>query len=331
MGEWNKLVIPIVGITVSIICLATILMPVINDSSTQLNITSFNNADVYNPTIFGKYYNNNTELIIDSSGAATVADVVITVNGAVVDIGDDFPTFTICSADNFAFRIDRSVETSYLASFYGIDLDGNVYYNTLITMGTIATINYSPSQNKIIFSYGSDTFTFKGDGFFTLTNDKNYYMFVSNNVDFRQLYMSKSLIDSNTGGVITERSVSIQIADDITISAYYLTNVNGSKIIVTNSETYTADDFTAELIFNGLNLVSGTTDVYTGGTPSYKVTYNDDETIQTTNLAIRSFIAVEVPGHLSETSQSNVLWAIPVMVILVILMAAASMIMRNRE
>lgn len=307
--EWNKLITPIVGITVSIICLATILMPVIDDTATishkyvnntDESIALFNKVKPADSIIFEWDYTKPTEAVI---------------NGTTVNLPD--PTdylygLSLITTQGLALRYYKSGIDYVVQSIGGGQPAG--YY----ALASVA------SSSNLRISIEDGTFTNLTDNRMYGLTGNTYYVYNTGDYVLKSSDQTVYLLgDSNT--IATGLSV---ISGDWVIMGWDSNRgIDIDPVVYYPTDGYTISD---------VNIVASNVDGYVNLSSITSLSYivTDSENNQTTVTYSYFIVPASVDAELSEhlpTGAANVLHAIPVMVVLVILMAAASMIMRNRE
>lgn len=299
--EWNKLIIPIVGITVSIICLATILMPVINDATATSD--TFTNEGYF-------YVDSVTS---DESITYLFENGALKINGETVPLptGSQYPDgLTIIYTEHICIRYDEG----YM-KVRGVANHNCFYLNVTATEGRITgTYQWTDGEPQPV----NWTYT----EFVGMANETTNRIMCKSQPQYMK---SDSYIETTglvrlpniTGYYVVH--ISGTIADGITVNFY---NQGSGAAIDTITASSIQTNTTAVAGYENLYKLNSITFTASDGTNSDNVTF----TIYTIPAAVTADRSMPLSN-----SEIGVLLAIPVMVILVILMAAASMIMRNRE
>lgn len=304
MEGWNKLVIPIVGITVSIICLATILVPVIDDA-TKTHTVFINNEGYY------------TMEEINPSESYTMSWVksnttVLVINGQSYNAYQAYGAAitSIIAADNWLLRYNSINSASGYLQYY----DGTNWLGDTNTKSM--TIEASGGQCTITHVSGSDNVTTK-------------------NVTYTLMY---AIAPNSTDDVMKKPTESPYVNAESQIYAMGITSginglvkIDGSIAGGLNIDVIGTDEESITNITIDSTAVSGYNNLYVINKITFDVTINGNTTNCTYSYFIVPYqITAELSNHL-DNGPISILLAIPIMVVLVILMAAASMIMRNRE
>lgn len=318
----SKLIGIIVSVAVSVIVIASIMIPAFDITGEQLKRTTYTNDLGF--VEFGQYYDSDATMIVDATGAATVADVTITVNDEVIGMRDSWNRHVIADSDNMVFEINTTSSTTTMSYLYGYD-SNDTYVTKSFLIDSVVTIDYDHDLKTITVESGEDTYTFDANYFFSVSN-KHDYGYINSSSTFPDVAVSSKSMDDKTAGILSIFSTNITTSEG-TLPIVIISDISGTRVIYDPS-SYTGT-VTGELSFNGLSLISGYSDIYSGGSPEFTVTY--DGTSTDTFTPARSFVMIEMEGHLSSTPQTSLLGVIPLIVIISVLIMVVSMVITRRE
>lgn len=309
-----KYMIPaIIGIVVVITVIATTLVPIVGDNSEQMRRTTMSSS--INFAEYGEYYDDDVTMVIDSTDASTVADTTVKVNDEVINLRSGWNRHVIVDSNNLMIEINTSTSSGAMMYIHGTDINDD-YISVTIALNSIATVSYDKTAGTIDVVSGDDTYSFNSDYFFAVSNN-HVYGYINTASSFPNVYVSNKSIEDKTAGILMTFGASITLEDDTTLSIIVISDLSGTRIL------YDPDDFsgemTAELYFDNLSLVDGTTDIYTGGTPKIKVTYGED--LSTVFTPARSFSLIEVEGHVTSTPTTQLIEVIPLLLIASVLLS----------
>lgn len=309
-----------IGATIGIIMLASVLIPVLSDGARAVTETTIYNTDYYQE--YGQYYENETTLVLDGSAATVASEAVVSVNGDTIHMRNGFNRHVIATSDYLTIEMNTSASGNMCYITF-IDIDDVFVFEQSVHTGAIVSLQYVPSEQSITLSYLGNTYTIHATYLFAVSTT-NQYVYLNNNAQFAAAYVSEELIESKTAGVVYQYTASVSTSGgDINVTL--LSDKHGTRLFYDPTQ-YTGE-ISVELVLNNIQLVDGTTDLYSSGTPSFVITTDDGEhTVEPT----RSWIKYEINGHVSENSITHVLWAIPVIMI-VALMIGFIAVNRNRD
>lgn len=305
-----NLKIPMVAITVtvSLIVIAAVLLPVLDDSSKTEDV--FYNDDYFFK--MDKLDSDSSHVISWSKGAASKLvidgeDYAVTWSGSPV----------IVACDNDLIRFQHSSANKYL-NFVGADSKGGVGASSDLS----ATITIA-------------------DGVITFERTSSGGSTTSVTTEFETAYC----IDPNGDYVLTSSGdVTKYILKDTDVFSLGYLTISGVWQNVFKSYGSIEDGFTSELVSSNLTEdpvvtsqdpqyteVNKYVDLYTINTIPFTYTYNDTESDAGLGRLIVPYeVHAELSNHLDNNSIS-ILAAIPVMIIIAVLVGVVAAVIRNRE
>lgn len=323
----ESLAAKVIALAIIVIMISSVAIPTILSAQEESTSETFSNKDVLDVSLSGSYYTKNVTATIDTTEAATLADAIITVNGSVVDLPDAWATTVFWSGDNVNCRINGSDATSTASDILisGITTDNTPYFNFGMKMGGVNTIVFDSSAKTITVSglAQSDSsevsLVFASERIFTIENKGKCGYASSANV-IKQAFISEDQMDgADTYGQLYQRNTSLTLGES-TVSVLLVSD--GIETQVYTTTDYSGDPLSATISYAGGSLVDGTTDVYKGVTATFTVT---DGTNTATLDAYRSFIPIEISGHVTSNEMSGLIGIIPILLIICAVMFAVRM------
>lgn len=320
----------LVSAILGVILLATVVAPIVSDGQTTVgNPITKSNGDLISYEEYGQYWDEDLVFTaVSPADATTAGDTVYSVNGEAVNMrGPTYNSHIILTSDNVILQAGTSGNTNYSFDIVYTDEDG--YHNQLVGLGKSATITYSKSAgtiNVLSEDYEIDS-TIPATYCFSVSNTPDYE-FVNNATTFPSFFITDKEINGRSGGVIDQYSASFTIGE-ATIPAAIISDIGGTRVVY--DHTLYEGELKAELVFEGLHIADGTTDIYTGGTPKFVITTESgDEVTPDEVTPSRSYIISEVTGHATSGSLYSMLGIIPIVVAIGIVLGIVSMAIVNR-
>lgn len=318
------------GIVVAILLATAVLIPIIDSTQATIGdeITKINESSNINRA---DYYDEDVTIVL--TGVANASDnsgTTITIN----DIEFENPNVgyvPLCVSDEFLifFNSKTNSRMGGLTYFNGsattsVNLSASHEY-TIVYSASDKTINMTntdlsdSSTTDMLTDYptGDSLFTWKTDGSYIQTSD------------FSNVFVKMDTIEDKTAGVFIIRQ-NIDI-DGVSTPIEGIAYKGGEVIIPPTSGDY---DISCNVNVTGLEIADGTTDIYTGGTPTFTISLTNTETsvVDTQTLTpTYSFVLEKATGHESGGTMYNLLGIIPILVIVGIFMGIIATIFIRRE
>lgn len=302
----NKLISAIVTLTAVIILVATFMVPVIADAQETANpITMTNTTESAFPT--GDYADE--DFTITVTATADEDGYVAYVNG----VGYAKPSTNIPMVifdGNIIYLSQTSARATELMKGTSFSYDAGE-----------VTITYTKSTNTLTYVGATANSTFTPESVFVWQQDGKYGGISAAN-GYSSVYTTQSNIENKTSGVYTAYgSMSISGA---TVSYTIISDKDGVTATFSNNEEYEVD-----LDFNNLEVVDGTYDILSGGTPSFVI--HVDDTTEVSVSPVKYYVLTEVEGHSSEGSIVNLLGVVPVLIIAATVVSAVALLRGKNE
>lgn len=324
-----KVISLVVGLTVGVLLMVGLVSPIVADGQTTAgDVIKKSNADLLTYNEFGQYWNEDLVFsAVSPSDATTAGDTTFSANGEVVNMrGPTYNTHMIMTSDNFSMNAGTSGSTNYAYSF--IYVKDGVYNSVVVGIGKSTTITYDHSAQtiNIVSDENNINETIPASYCFSISN-KQDYEYINNINSFPDLFITDKEINNKTGGIIDQYSASFTVGET-TFTATIISDIGGTRAYY--DHTVYAGELKVELVFDGLHIADGTTDIYTGGTPKFIVTTAGGEEITPNEVSpSRSYIIAEVSGHKDSGANYALLGAIPI-VAFIALIAFAAFAVRGR-
>ena len=318
----------IVGITVAVLVsltvLAGVLMPILDDGRSVITEKTFSNETV---TSYGSgdYYTDDVTIVLDPTGTTSMEDAVLTVNGANADYDKAWNGIRpVAVGDNFCVLFNTYSESNTVDALYFLKDTSDVWRNgqTNFSAGVV-TITYDSEAGTVNLKVGSSVdYTSNVTYFFGITGDDGKYQIITS-TSFPDMYMDQKSIDNSTGGMIAMWNKTVTV-NGTSYTIRVVSDKSGTHGIQIQGSTLTDAD--AELTFVNLDNVSGSTDIFTGGSPVFNISVAGETVTQTPSA---SYILKDVSGHV-ENAQSDLLGVIPILIIVAILLGVVALVIRSR-
>lgn len=336
--DQKTLIAGVITLTLSIILVGSILVPIVQDvQATAGAEVTYENGD--DTSLRGDYYNEDVTIVISSPTDATSnADTTLTINGDSYDLLASGSQRPLAYADGLRIAVNNASVTSTVGTIRAVNESTSEFISSSIAFGRTLTVTYTEDTGEVVTELAAtsdlttvlSTYTFTTQSFFAWDTDGDYvYTAVD---DFDDVYVTESLMESKTAGVFWYMNTTGVTVGDETIPYDVFVSVDGENIRPTSTTTYTLG---ASISVDGLSVVDGTTDIYSGGTPVLTVTFTETdtgtvaETLEVTPT--ESFVYSEAVGHESSGAAYSLYGVIPVIVIIAIVMMAAGMIYSKRD
>lgn len=184
----------------------------------------------------------------------------------------------------------------------------------------MTTITYNATAHTLTYSSGED-YTFTVPATFVLVWDKDGgYGELLNDSSYAGVVFSKSDFDKKTEGVY-------DWAGSITLGG---TTVNALLAASKQGVTMSTDqevDWTVTITYPGMALVDGTTDLYSGATPTFVVSDGENST---SLVSQKGYMAFDADGHKTGGPNSALIGVIPLVAIICLVVFAAGAIYNRR-
>ena len=334
----NKFIGLVIGLVIGVLLIGTLMAPVIDDiQKTSGDKITKTNESLINDR--ADYYDEDVTVVISSPTTATTgADVTLTINNYSVSTANHPLTVPIFMSDSVYLQINSSGSAAS-AGIYRINQTGLSPTNGNFNFGHEYTISFDYSDktmsmvDKNLTNETSSTvvsdipvsffFSIKENGKYLLTRET-----ASGGVTaFKEMFVNMAAIDDHTLGVFRD-SNSVTVGET-SVSYVAVASKNGISVIVNN----TGYSGVGEVTVSGLDVASGTTDIYTGGTPSLTVTITNDETGDSASKTITpeaSWCLAEASGHATSGAAYSLYGVFVVLFIVAVLMFAVSYVI-NRD
>lgn len=280
-------------------------------------------------------------ILVPTVGTAlvTAGDEVTYYNGGDSPLRMDYyeEDFTMTYADDTITLGDYSLErdtTDYRVMYweYGrIVLNNSSSATDLIiydyrTAGTTSityacTIEYDVSESTITVVKTSDSSTvttITAETVMAIKEDGDYAFIASTSMS--GVYYTQEAAENGTLGFLDTYTT----YDDTTLEV--VANIDGVSVYGLPDGT----EYTASVEVVGGTLVDGTTDVYTGGTPTFTIVIGED-TITEATYRFGQAALYEISGHEASGAAYSLYAAIPIIVIAGIVIASIGMIGIRRD
>lgn len=316
----------VITLSVVIISVAAIMMPVINDvkETAGAEVTYSNVPDSYEFPYYAYYTEDMTIVLQNGDSDTTNANLAITVNDESVTMPSSWNAIHLIVSDSIVIDLTRSGGTAAGQAYYFVD---DVYTNTALGLGT-NTIEYDASEKTLtLTTAASETVTVTvTEAVGPTAGTSGFVTFTSNN--YSDAYVTQAGMDDGSIGIY-EYNGTVTVGDN---SVYVLAvtqdgDVAYKVVPVDSTNTLT---YTVSLVVTGLELVDGTTDIYTGGTPGFVIT-DSDGTESSTLTPIKSLVIDEVTGHEASGAAYSLYGAIPALVLVSLIVAATGLITINKR
>lgn len=300
----NKIIGLVITALVSVIVLAAVLIPVINDATTTED--KFTNEGVF---YMGKFTPDD-EYTLTFTGTGGV----LTVNGEQVPtVNASSRFYSVISSDNFSARY------GYSSNIYFLQLVGKDTSNNTFADGGVATTITISDGNLSISSTKSDNTT------------------ISKTVAFTEMY---AIVPSEDDAIMKQASSDVYIKGDSEIYATGLTQVTAWSNMFHFEGTYddgitisspNLPDATYDNIKWNIEPVDGYIDLYKLTSIEFDIT-NNGTTVHATYsyFGVPSEVTAERSQHLSP-AEIEILDILPVFIIIAVLIAAVAVVAFRRE
>ena len=308
----TKLIPLIITLVVGIILAGSLLIPVINDAKTTIGDATIINNENITPT--ADYTQN--DLIMTVTPADDAEGYAVYIN----DVGYAKPSTTKVGLISDRLFVNISSTSGRSAEIRYWDETNLTEVSTNVTADL--TITYTHANHELVYESGTTTFTYEDVLFIFVWDENGQYGEVTNNTAYPNKVFRMESINDNSWGVF-DYAANFTLGEEthrgmITMSKYGL-----------NSYFEGSPEWTVSFEYGTPTLKEGTTDLYTGLQPYFRVTDADGNT--QTYEPYRAFILNEAKGHESAGAAYSLLGAIPIMVIIGLVLAATAALVTKRN
>lgn len=311
----KRIVMLVVGASVMVLIFSAILVPIIGDANESLTAKTYTNTgfmDMDKMSYLETDYKITYSVDTNGHNIATIefGNSTATIDGANYNFDPRIMLF-----DEGRIGITHtinSVSTGYVDMFEAS--------NSTVSMKNGGTVEYDHSANTItvINQPDAEPVTYSANHVIACVENGTYVQVNSN--EFSQKYFTESLAESGKLGYFWG-SISYNN------KTYHIT-VSEGEIYSVQLDADEIDWTGTVSIVGSPTLVSGTTDIYTGGAPSVVITINDtDYTASVTYSAILK----EIPGHTTDTPLVSMLNVLPIVAMIGIILAVVGVAIIGRN
>ena len=262
----NKLIPIVITLVVGIILAGSVLMPVLSDAQKNAGASvTKTNSEPY--TEYGEYYTEGFTMVIDNPTTATnIKTTTVTVNDESITTRDSWSRHVILSSNNLIVEIDTSTSNTNLLYATYQNTDGFVF-NQEIAYHNAVTITYDKAAGTITVSDTAESIdiTVSASYCFALSNNKEYLFYNTAN-QIAGANFSEKDITNKVDGVISVFALNLKVNGGDDMFTWVISDKSGTRVFY-DPAAYEGV-ITATLDYVGAHLVAGTTDIYTGGTPT---------------------------------------------------------------
>lgn len=325
--ESKNILILMMGVLVSAVILAgfvpmfTAVQENAGESITKTNVSNY--------TEYGEYYSDNFVIVIDNPVSATsIKTSTFTVDGESLSMRESWSRHVILSSDNLVIEIDTSTSNTNLLYLTYTDNDGFVF-NKEVPYHNVVTITYDKDAHIITVTDTSSTvnLSVSAQYCFALSN-KQDYLFYNTGTQIADTFFSKGDLQTKTDGVISVFAVNLSINGGSDIFTWVISDKSGTRVYYDPLAYDGVINVTLDYV--GIHLVDGTTDIYTGGTPTYTFTAENGDTVTpSSSVASRSFVKTIADGHTDSGVMYDLFGLLPLIAGVGLLMSAVVYFLRR--
>ena len=284
----------IAGVIITILLFVTAVLPIVSDAQiTSGDPVTYTNAE---GGIRVGYYEEDFTMTVTSS-SATINDYELSrpASGSPRIILWEYGRLIYYSSGDNVCRVEeQSIPYSH-------------------TFATSVTVTYDYSESLLTVTDGDITQEITAREVMAIAADGDHV--IVNSTSFPSRYYNEESIQ-NFGYL----QGSVTIDDTV-----YLVNVNKDGV-----DVYGLDGYTSSMSVVGGHIVSGTTDVYTGGTPTAIISY-EGPAYAVNTFSIGSAVIYEIHGHKDSGAVYSMVGILPILIMAGILIAITGMILSRRE
>ena len=311
----KRIVTLVVGAAVMVVIFSAMLVPIIDDSTKSLTAVTYTNEgfmDMDKMSYLDTDYKITYSVDTHGHSIATIqfGNSTATIDGANYTFDPRIMLF-----DEGRIGVTHTLNANSVGF-----VDMFESSNNTVGMKNGGTVEYDHAANTItiINQPDAEPVTYSANHVIACVENGSYVQVNSN--QFSQKYFTESLAESGKLGYFWG-------AISYNSKTYHVT-VSEGEIYSVQLDADDIDWTGAVSIVGSPTIVSGTTDIYTGGAPSVVITIDDtDYTASVTYSAILK----EIPGHTEDTPVTSMLNVLPIVAMVGIILAVVGVAIVGRN